>query len=53
MKLYKCLPVLALIAGTLVFLTERVRGRDGTLSAQQSVSDKRSGQHDFDFAVGS
>jgi hypothetical protein len=54
MKLHKCkcLLVFGLIGGLLVFLTARVRGQDRTVSPQQSVSDKRDGQHDFDFAVG-
>ena len=53
MKLHKSLLVFGLIGTSPVFLTERVQGQNGTVSAQQSVSDKRDGQHDFDFLVGS
>jgi hypothetical protein len=53
MKLRKSLLVLGLIAAPLVFLAERVPGQNGTVRAQQTVSDKRDGQHDFDFLVGS
>src|ERR1700687_2467209 len=53
MKLSKSLLVFGLIGASPVFLTERVRAQNGTVSAQQSVSDKRDGQHDFDFLVGS
>ena len=53
MKLHRSLLVFGFIFALLVFLTERVRGQNGTVSAQQSVSDKRDGQHDFDFLVGS
>jgi hypothetical protein len=42
-----------LIGASLVFATAKVRGYDGTASAQQSASDKRDGQHDFDFLTGS
>ena len=52
MKLHKSLIVFGFILALLVFLTERVRGQNGTVSAQQSVTDKRDGQHDFDFLVG-
>jgi hypothetical protein len=51
MKFYKQVFVVALIAAALAFLTAGA-GRHGTVSAQQSASDKRDGQHDFDFAVG-
>jgi hypothetical protein len=53
MKLPKSLLVLGLIGAPLVFLAERVPGQNGTVRAQPSVSDKRDGQHDFDFLVGS
>jgi hypothetical protein len=53
MKLYKSLLVIGLIGASLLFLTERVRGKNGTVSSQPSASDKRDGQHDFDFLVGS
>ena len=46
MKLHKFLLVFGLVGASLVFLTERVRARNGTVIAQQSVSDKRDGQHD-------
>lgn len=53
MKLHKFLVVFGLIVASLVFLRERVLAQNGRASAQQSVSDKRDGQHDFDFLVGS
>jgi len=53
MKLYRSLLVLSLIGASLVFPTGRIHGKKGTVSAQQSVPDKRDGQHDFDFLVGS
>jgi hypothetical protein len=52
MRFHKSLLALGLIAASLVFLAERLPARNATLPAQ-SVSDKRDGQHDFDFAVGS
>jgi hypothetical protein len=53
MKLYRSLLVLSLTGASLVFPTGRIHGKKGTVSAQQSVPDKRDGQHDFDFLVGS
>jgi hypothetical protein len=53
MKLYRSLLVLSLIGASLVFPTGRIHGKKGTVSTQQSVPDKRDGQHDFDFLVGS
>jgi hypothetical protein len=53
MRFHKSLLAFGLIAASLVFLAERVPARNATLPAQQSASDKRDGQHDFDFAVGS
>jgi hypothetical protein len=53
MKLHKSLLFFGLIGVLLVFQTARVRAQNGTVSAQQSVFDKRDGQHDFDFLVGS
>jgi hypothetical protein len=53
MKLQTSLLVFGFILALLVFLTERVRRRNGTVRAQQSVSDKGDGPHDFDFLVGS
>jgi hypothetical protein len=53
MKLHKFLVVVGLIGASLVFVKERVVAQDGSASAQRSASDKRDGQHDFDFAVGS
>jgi hypothetical protein len=53
MKLCGSLPVFGLIGASLVFPTERVQGQNGTVGAQQSASDQRDGQHDFDFLVGS
>jgi hypothetical protein len=52
MKLPKIL-VVVLIGVSLVFFKERVMGENEKVSAQQSVSVKREGQHDFDFLVGS
>lgn len=52
MKLRKCLIAFGLLGALLVFLTERVRAQNGAVSTQQAVSDKRDGQHDFDFLVG-
>jgi hypothetical protein len=53
MKLRMSLLIFGLISGSLVFLTERVLSQNETVRAQQNVSDKRDGQHDFDWAVGS
>jgi hypothetical protein len=53
MKLHKSLLVVGLIGASLVFLTVKVRAHNGSVSAQQGASDKRDGQHDFDFLVGS
>ena|SRR5208282_1551324 len=53
MKLRKPLLVFALIGASLISLSARVRAQNGTVSAQQSVVDKRDGQHDFDFLEGS
>jgi hypothetical protein len=53
MKLQKSLLVVSLIAASLLFLKERVMAQSGSARAQRSESDKRDGQHDFDFAVGS
>jgi hypothetical protein len=53
MKLRKSLLVFGLIGASLVFLTKRVRAQNGTVGDQQSMSDKRDGQHDFDSLVGS
>lgn len=51
MKLSKSLFIFGLIAASLVFPRERVGAQSP--SAPKSVSDKRDGQHDFDFLVGS
>jgi hypothetical protein len=53
MKLHKFLVAVGLSGASLVFVKERVVAQDGSASAQRSASDKRDGQHDFDFAVGS
>ena len=53
MKPHKSLLVLGVIGALLVFPTERVQGQNGTARVQQGVSDKRDGQRDFDFLVGS
>ena len=44
--------VAGLIGAVVVFLTARVRAQNATVSAQQGVSGKRDGQHDFDFLEG-
>jgi hypothetical protein len=51
MKLSKSLFIFGLIAASLVSPRERVGAQSP--SAPKSVSDKRDGQHDFDFLVGS
>ena len=53
MKLHKFMVVVGLIGTALVFLREEVVAQNGSASAQPGASDKRDGQHDFDFAVGS
>ena len=53
MKLHKLLVVIGLIGASLLFLSERIPARNGTVGARQAVSEKRDGQHDFDFLVGS
>jgi hypothetical protein len=53
MKLHKSLFVFGLIGVSFVFLTETVPAQNGGAGVQQSVSDRRDGQHDFDFLVGS
>jgi hypothetical protein len=52
MRPYKFLLACALFVGLLFFLTERLRAHHTTVLTQQSVSEKRDGQHDFDYAVG-
>jgi hypothetical protein len=52
MNLNKSLFIFGLIGASLVFLTGSMRAPHATVNAQQSVSDKRDGQHDFDFLVG-
>src|ERR1700675_1770151 len=52
MKLHKSLVVFGLIGASLIFLTERMRAQNGTVSPKQSVSAKRDGEHDFGFLVG-
>jgi hypothetical protein len=51
MKLCKSLAIFSLIAASLVSPRERVEAQSA--SAPPSASDKRDGQHDFDFLVGS
>jgi hypothetical protein len=53
MKLHKLLAAIGLIGASLLFLSERVPARNGTVGTRQAVSEKRDGQHDFDFLVGS
>jgi hypothetical protein len=53
MKICRSVFVFGLISVSFVFPTESVQGQNGTVSAQQSEFDKRDGQHDFDFLVGS
>jgi hypothetical protein len=52
MKLRNSILVVGLIGALLVLLTARVRAQNATVSAQQGVSGKRDGQHDFDFLEG-
>jgi len=51
MKLSRSLVAFSLIAASLLFPREAVEAQSA--SAPPSVSDKRDGQHDFDFLVGS
>ncbi|HEY2545356.1 MAG TPA: hypothetical protein VGI46_04765 [Candidatus Acidoferrum sp.] len=53
MKLHRSLLVFGLMSASLVPLAKRVRAKDEPVSAQQIVSDKRDGQHHFDFLEGS
>jgi hypothetical protein len=52
MKFQKSLLVSSLFAVLLLFLIVGARAQNATAAAQQTVSDKRDGQHDFDFLVG-
>jgi hypothetical protein len=52
MKLRKALLAFGLLGALLVFPTRRVPALNGAESTQQAVSEKRDGQHDFDFLVG-
>jgi hypothetical protein len=52
MRPLKSMLVVGLIGALLVFLTARVQAQNGTVSTRQGVSDKRDGQHDFDFLAG-
>ena len=52
MKLRISLVAFGLLSALLVFLPGRVRTQNGAVRTQQAVSDKRDGQHDFDFLVG-
>jgi hypothetical protein len=52
MKLHKSLLVSGLLGVLLFFLVAKARAQNGTAATQQSVSDKRDGQHDFDFLIG-
>src|ERR1700733_1837445 len=54
MKLHKSVLLSGLIGVLLVLLVANARAEraTSTVPAPQSVSDKRDGQHDFDFAVG-
>jgi hypothetical protein len=52
MKLRKFVFIFGLIGVLLSFFVARARAQKETAAAQQSVSDKRDGQHDFDFLVG-
>lgn len=53
MKLLKSLVVMGLIGASFVFFQPGVMAHHQNVSADQNVSDKRDGQHDFDYAVGS
>ncbi len=52
MKFLKWLVVVGLVGGSFVFLNPGGMARSEHGSAQQNASDKRDGQHDFDYAVG-
>ena len=52
MKLRISLVAFGLLSALLVFLPGRVQTQNGAVRTQQAVSDKRDGQHDFDFLVG-
>jgi hypothetical protein len=52
MKLRKSLLAFRLLGALLVFPTERVPAQNSAGGTQQAESDKRDGQHDFDFLVG-
>src|SRR5580700_9248191 len=53
MKLHRSLLVSALLGVLLVFLVGAARAQKVAAAVPLSVSDKRDGQHDFDFLVGS
>jgi hypothetical protein len=56
MRLRRFLPLLALIAGltgTPPFLSELVQAQNKTVDVPSAASEKRDGQHDFDFLLGS
>jgi hypothetical protein len=52
MKLHRSLLVSALLGVLLVFLVGAARAQKVAAAVPLSVSDKRDGQHDFDFLVG-
>jgi hypothetical protein len=52
-KLRTSLLISSLIGGALVFLTGKLLAQDQAADTRASVNDKRDGQHDFDWAVGS
>jgi hypothetical protein len=52
MKLRISLVAFGLLSSLLVFVPGRVRTQSDAVRTQQAVSDKRDGQHDFDFLVG-
>src|ERR1700733_8292507 len=53
MRIHNSLRAFGLLGASLIFLPAKVWTQNGTGSAQQNASDKRDGQHDFDFLVGS
>ncbi len=53
MKIRKSLLILALIGGSLLFATGQALAQNTMASAQQTLPERRDGQHDFDPLIGS
>src|ERR1700722_6640322 len=52
MRPFKSLLACALVVALLFLFTEKLLDHHATVHAQQTVSNQRDGQHDFDYAVG-